>query len=342
MRAEPPLAITMGDPAGVGPEIVVKALAARPGRPALVLGDVGILRRAAAVTATELEIVAVDGPGRVVAAAGVVSVLALTALPADLPHGRLDAACGRASYRYVRRGAHLAADAQAAALITAPINKRALSLAGFHYPGHTEILAELGHVTRCAMMLVTPALRVVLVTVHLSLREAISALSEQREFETIALAHQAGVSLGHPHPRIAVAGLNPHAGEEGLFGSEERDIIAPAVRRARHEGIDASGPWAPDTVFMRARAGEFDLVVSQYHDQGLIPIKYLGIGHGVNVTLGLPYVRTSVDHGTAFDLAGSGCADERSMLAALDLAERLVEQRRGRSLCAHGQQGIHG
>ncbi|GAA2816741.1 4-hydroxythreonine-4-phosphate dehydrogenase PdxA [Streptomyces showdoensis] len=228
----------------------------------------------------------------------------------------------------MRRGIELALAGEVRAITTAPINKEALRLAGLPYPGHTEILAELSGTERYAMMMANDELRTVLVTVHQSLRTAIDALTPERELDIIRLTHQAlggGPGAGS-RPRIAVAGLNPHAGENGLFGREDLDVIAPAVRAARAEGIDASGPHPADTVFMRARAGEFDAVVAQYHDQGLIPVKYLGLEHGVNITLGLPFVRTSVDHGTAFDLAGTGTADHTSLLTALHHAAELADR----------------
>ena len=324
MRADPPAAITMGDPAGVGPEVVVKALAARPGRRHLVVGDAGALRRAARTTAAAVRVCEVAGPDGVTDAPGVVHVLPVTDLPPDLPLGRLDARCGRAAYAYVERASALALAGQVSAVVTAPINKEALHLAGVPFPGHTEMLAHLAGVERVAMMLATPQLRVVLVSVHVALRDALAMLTVELELSTIRLAAQAVRRLGIDRPRVAVAGVNPHAGENGLFGDEEQRTIAPAVRVAQGESIDASGPWPPDTVFMRARAGAFDVVVCQYHDQGLIPIKYLGLDEGVNVTLGLPFVRTSVDHGTAFDIAGTGRADPSSLLVALEHAEQLT------------------
>jgi 4-hydroxythreonine-4-phosphate dehydrogenase len=212
--------------------------------------------------------------------------------------------------RAVQRG-------EGAGLITAPLHKAALAVAGVPYPGHTEMLQALSGGVPVRMMLANEELRVVLVTIHLSLRQAIDAVTQGAVLGTLRIAHQSGDKL-----RIAVAGLNPHAGEDGLFGSEERDIIAPAIAAARAEGIDASGPFAPDTVFMRARKGEFDLVVAMTHDHGLIPVKYLGVEQGVNVTLGLPFVRTSPDHGTAFDIAGRGVADPSSLEAAIRWAQR--------------------
>jgi 4-phospho-D-threonate 3-dehydrogenase / 4-phospho-D-erythronate 3-dehydrogenase len=210
------------------------------------------------------------------------------------------------------------------AIATAPLNKEAMHLAGFRYPGHTELLAALTGVEDHAMMLVTDDLRVVHVSTHVALSEAIRRVQPERELTVIRLADRSLRALGVERPRIAVAGLNPHAGEAGLFGTEDRAAIAPAVEAARAQGIDASGPWPPDTVLMQARQGRFDVVVVQYHDQGHIPIKLMGFDTGVNVTVGLPFFRTSVDHGTAFDIAGTGRADHASMRAALDLAASLA------------------
>ncbi|MER8043882.1 4-hydroxythreonine-4-phosphate dehydrogenase PdxA [Streptomyces sp. NPDC094032] len=335
-RPDPrPIALTMGDPHGIGPEITVKVCAdPRRRTPVLVIGDPGALARACRATGVPLTVRTVATAAEVGrnAEAGqdaegprvprVLHVLpAGPALPPDLALGTVDARAGAASFAYVRRGIELALAGEVRAITTAPINKEALRLAGLPYPGHTEILAELSGTERYAMMMANDELRTVLVTVHQSLRTAIDALTPERELDIIRLTHQA---LG-PGARIAVAGLNPHAGENGLFGREDLDVIAPAVRAARAEGIDASGPHPADTVFMRARAGEFDAVVAQYHDQGLIPVKYLGLEHGVNITLGLPFVRTSVDHGTAFDLAGTGTADHTSLLTALHHAAELAD-----------------
>ncbi|MEV0254144.1 4-hydroxythreonine-4-phosphate dehydrogenase PdxA [Streptomyces sp. NPDC050732] len=319
-----PLALSMGDPCGIGPEITLKACAdPRRTVPVVVIGDPGVLTRADRFAGTGLAVRPVASVARAEYAPGTVDVLAGSDLPDDLPWGALDARAGVASFQYVRRGARLAMDGDVRALVTAPINKEALRLGGVPHPGHTEILADLSGTTDYAMMMANQELRVVLVTVHEPLRTAIDALDTERELAVIRLTHRALERSGAAAPRIAVAGLNPHAGENGLFGREDTDIIAPAVRAARGEGIRASGPWPADTVFMRARAGEFDAVVAQYHDQGLIPVKYLGLEHGVNITLGLPFVRTSVDHGTAFDIAGRGLADHTSLLTALDHADRL-------------------
>jgi 4-hydroxythreonine-4-phosphate dehydrogenase len=236
----------------------------------------------------------------------------------------LDARAGDAAFRYVEKATALARSGRVAAIATAPLNKEAMHLAGHKYPGHTEILARLTGTEDYAMMLVTDELRVIHVSTHVALREAIERVQPERELAVIRLAHASMRKLGVESPRVAVAGLNPHAGENGLFGTEDAERIRPAIEDAREEGIDASGPHPPDTVLMRARRGVFDIVVVQYHDQGHIPVKLMGFDTGVNVTVGLPFFRTSVDHGTAFDIAGTGEADHASMRAALDLARALA------------------
>ncbi|TDD34259.1 4-hydroxythreonine-4-phosphate dehydrogenase PdxA [Actinomadura sp. KC06] len=318
----------MGDPAGIGPEIVVKLIAdERCDLPLVVIGDGDVLTRAAAITGLDVPIRTLTSPEDLTPGSGVAYVLPVTALPENLPWGRVDARAGRAAYEYVAKGVELALAGRVAALVTAPINKEALRLAGLAYPGHTEILAKLGGSDAYAMMMINNEIRVVLVTIHEPLRAALDRITVETERTAIRLAYDALRRAGIAAPRVAVAGLNPHAGENGLMGHEDRDVIAPAVRAARADGIDASGPWPPDTVFMRARNGEFDVVVAQYHDQGLIPVKYLGLEHGTNVTIGLPFVRTSVDHGTAFDIAGKGVADHTSLLTALRHARTLAGAR---------------
>lgn len=304
-----PIAISMGDPCGIGPEIVVRALAesAFP-TDCIVFGDPGVLQATAAWLQLPL-------PSRIE------PVTRLQPLPRL---GEPDAAAGDAAYRYIVAAAQAARDGGARALVTAPISKAALQAAGHRWPGHTELLADLAGGAEVRMMLANDELRVVLVTVHVALRDAIDALDANRILETLTIADAGLRRAGIARPRLAVAGLNPHAGEGGLFGREEIDIIAPAVEAARADGIDATGPLPPDTVFMQARGfGRFDAVIAMYHDQGLIPVKYLGIDQGVNVTLGLPFVRTSPDHGTAYDIAGKGVADPASLLAAIRLADRL-------------------
>ena len=320
------VAVTMGDPAGVGPEIVAKVFAEGDGElpRALVIGDAAILERAVALLDVPLRVNRVESPRDAAFEPGTVDLVAATDLPEDLPFGEIDARAGHAAYEYVRRAVGHALDGEVHAIATAPLNKEAMHLGGHKYPGHTELLAELCGVRDYAMMLVSHDLRVVHVSTHVSLEEAIRRVQPERELTVIRLAHRSLLQLGVERPRVAVAGLNPHAGEAGLFGTEDTERIAPAVEAACAEGIDASGPWPPDTVFMAARQGRFDIVVVQYHDQGHIPIKLMGFDTGVNVTVGLPFFRTSVDHGTAFDIAGTGKADAGSMRAALDLAASLA------------------
>jgi 4-hydroxythreonine-4-phosphate dehydrogenase len=324
----PPLvAVTMGDPAGIGPEIIARAFADpafREENRALVVGDAGHMERAARLLDLPLRANAISEPEEAAFEPGTVDVLSETELPEDLPLGELDARAGDAAFRYVRKATELASAGRVAAIATAPLNKEAMHLAGHKYPGHTEILADLTGTKDYAMMLVTDELKVIHVSTHVSLREAIERARPERELAVIRLAHESLRKLGFDEPRIAVAGLNPHAGENGLFGSEEAEQIAPAVADANAEGMDATGPWPPDTVLMRARRGEFDVVVVQYHDQGHIPVKLMGFDTGVNVTVGLPFFRTSVDHGTAFDIAGTGKAEPASLHAALDLARKLA------------------
>jgi 4-hydroxythreonine-4-phosphate dehydrogenase len=251
-------------------------------------------------------------------------VVNLSSLPANLRHGEVSAKAGLAAFHAIRQSIEWANQGRVSAICTAPIHKEALAAAGVPYPGHTEMLAHLSGTSDYGMMLANPHLRTLLVTVHCSILEAVAKLSIERELQVIRLAHRSLQSMGIVRPRIAVAGLNPHAGEGGLFGSEDTELIAPAVAQAREEGIDAVGPLPGDTVFMQARKGRFDIVIAQYHDQGLIPVKLLGVEDGVNVTVGLPFVRTSPDHGTAFDIAGQGIADPASLKTALATAHQLA------------------
>jgi 4-hydroxythreonine-4-phosphate dehydrogenase len=253
-----------------------------------------------------------------------VDVLDLANVDADrLERGQVSPEAGQAAYEYIQRAVRLALEGEAAGVVTAPINKEALHAAGVPYAGHTEMLAALCGVKDVAMLLVSGKLRVSHVSTHVSLRQAVERVNVERIMQVVGLTHEALRRTGLATPRIALAGLNPHAGEGGLFGNEESDIISPAVEAARAEGMDVAGPYPPDSVFLRASQGEFDAVVAMYHDQGHIPIKLLGFYEGVNVTLGLPIVRTSVDHGTAFDIVGTGRADERSLVAALRLAAQM-------------------
>ena len=344
--SEKPLAITMGDAAGIGPEIIAKAYREQPAwmSGSFVVGDVATMRRAAhlvtpsgrlalpvAVIATPQEALAV--PSHCMA------VLQLGAALESVPFGRVDAKAGALAGQCVEWAADAALQGQIAALVTAPLHKEALHAAGAPYnqfPGHTELLQDrtarfLGKLVAevpVRMMLANDELRTVLVSIHMSMRHALEAVTFDNVLQTLRITHQALSQVLGRTPRIAVAGLNPHAGEGGLFGREELEIIGPAMEAARALGCNVSGPWAPDTVFMRARnaggaPGEFDVVVAMYHDQGLIPVKYLGVEKGVNVTLGLPLVRTSPDHGTAFDIAGTGRADASSLIEAVRMARAL-------------------
>jgi 4-hydroxythreonine-4-phosphate dehydrogenase len=329
MNAQLPLLVTMGDACGIGPEIIVQAALRGELDDAVVLGDPAVLRRAAACVGGGPPMALVDAPTDA-APPGALRVCSVPGLPeglAQLAWGRVDARAGAAAARCIDAAVAAVRAGQGRAIVTAPIHKEALAAAGVPYPGHTEMLqalADPAHPPPVRMMLANEELRVVLVTIHMALRAAIEALDFDAVLSTLRIAHRAAAAWGLARPRIAVAGLNPHAGEGGLFGDEEIRFIAPAVQAAQAEGIDAHGPFAPDTVFMRARRGEFDLVVAMTHDHGLIPVKYLGVEQGVNVTLGLPFVRTSPDHGTAFDIAGQGRADPASLIAALHMARRLA------------------
>lgn len=313
--------LTMGDAAGIGPEILVKAAAQQAG--GVVVGDVAVLRRALQQCASSVALVQLDAPDEP-APPGALALWQPPGLPeglVDEPQGVVSARCGAAAALCIEAAVRALQAGQGRALVTAPIHKEALHAAGSPYPGHTEMLQQLAGGVPVRMMLANAELRVVLVTVHLALRDAIERIDSANVLQTLQISDRALRRMGVAAPRIAVAGLNPHAGEGGLFGREEIEQIAPAIERARAEGIDARGPFAPDTVFMRARQGEFDAVVAMTHDHGLIPVKYLGLDEGVNMTLGLPFVRTSPDHGTAFDIAGRGLADARSLLAAWRMAE---------------------
>jgi len=304
----------MGDPAGVGPEVVVKALAL----PAVtemcdpvVIGDTARLQLAASICGVTLD------PD--------VRVIDVGELPADLPWGVLSAAAGEAAYRYIERAAQMAIAGEVQAICTAPLNKEALHAAGHMFPGHTELLAHLTGTGEVSMMLEAPGLRVVHVTTHIGIIDAVAKIEPGLVARTIRRADETLRRAGIASPRLAVCGINPHAGENGLFGhGEEASKIDPAIATVRAEGIDAVGPLPADTLFFRARRGDFDCVVAMYHDQGHGPVKVLGLEAGVNITIGLPVVRTSVDHGTAFDIAGTGAADERSMVEALKQAVNLA------------------
>jgi 4-hydroxythreonine-4-phosphate dehydrogenase len=318
-----PIVITMGDPSGVGPEVTVKALAALESAVRsdfAVVGDRNVLGRALAASGIDMALVAPGGDG-----------IAVIDVPVDgLPDrfGVLSPRCGEASYQYIRTAVEWAQAGKAAGIVTAPINKEALNSAGHHYDGHTGLLAHLTGQKASWMLLASERLNVIHVSTHVSLRTAIDRAEPARELETIRTGHRHLRRMGIAAPRIAVAGINPHCGENGLFGTEDEANLVPAVAAARAEGIDVVGPISADTVYHRAYNGAFDLVVAQYHDQGHIPIKLVAFDTAVNVSLGLPIDRSSVDHGTAFDIAGTGRANHVNMLSALSYARGLAESQR--------------
>lgn len=331
MSTKPVIGITMGDAAGIGPEVTVKALA-RPELAdlchAVVIGDRDRLLAAARICGLDLDLRTVTSPAEAVTGDGGAYVIDLGGVPPDLPFGELSAIAGDAAYRYIAKAAELALDHSIDAICTAPLNKEALHAAGHNYPGHTEILAALTGVPEVSMLLCSDRLRVIHVTTHVGLIDAVELIHDGLVLRTVERGHRTLVDAGIPAPRIAVCGINPHAGENGLFGrGEEETKIVPAMKEAVSRGIDAHGPLPADTAFFRAGRGDFDLVVAMYHDQGHAPVKTLGLDVGVNITVGLPVVRTSVDHGTAFDIAGTGEADEASMLEALRQAVTLAPRR---------------
>ncbi len=347
----PPLAITLGDPAGIGPDIVAKyfaqAAATNVHQDSVVFGDPAHLQRALDVLGMTDWRLQLQQPGHALQAATQPRTIAVAdpalwpGLPTEnappnsdalVPWGQISARAGWFAAQAVVAATQAALRGEVSAVVTAPLHKEALAAAGVDYPGHTELLqaqAAAHQGVRVSdmpvrMMLANDELRTVLVSIHVALREALDLVTTERVLQTIRITHDSLAKLLGHAPRIAVAGLNPHAGEGGLFGREDIEHIAPAIAQAQALGMNVSGPHAPDTVFMRARTGEFDVVVAMYHDQGLIPVKYLGLDEGVNVTLGLPLVRTSPDHGTAFDLAGTGRANPASFLAAVRMARRLT------------------
>ena len=335
----PVLGVTMGDPAGVGPEIIAKAAAEPRVRAAsrpVVVGAASAMREALGLTGSPLTLHAVSRVADCRWADGTLEVLDLANVDmAALPRGEVSAAAGRAAYAYVETAVELAKARAIDAIVTAPINKEALAAAGVQHSGHTEILARLSGTRDFAMLLMGRELKVIHVTTHVALRRVPDLVTRERVLTTIRLAQQTMRGLGQAGARIAVAGLNPHAGEDGLFGDEEKTAIVPAIEAARAEGLTVIGPLPADTLFSRARGGEFDIVVAMYHDQGHIPVKTLGFEYdeqakkwtglsGVNVTVGLPFLRVSVDHGTAFDRAWKGLANPESMIEAIDVAVAML------------------
>ncbi len=323
----PHLGITMGDPTGAGPELIVKALASLEVRGlcrSVVIGDAAVMRAAAQIVGIPTEIRVVSYPGEVEGKEGVIPVIDLKNVNlAELVRGRVAASGGAAAYAALEAATKLALAGEIDAIVTAPLNKEALNLAGYHYSGHTEILAYLCGVKNVVMMLVARNLRVAHVTTHVSLRRAIDLVTKARVFTVLRLASEGIRRMGVASPHLVVAGLNPHAGEGGLFGDEEIREIVPAIEVARAEGLRVTGPLPPDTAFLRALEGQFDGALAMYHDQGHIPVKMVAFEEGVNVTLGLPIIRTSVDHGTVFGKAGKGTASPRSLIEAIKLAARM-------------------
>ncbi len=341
---KPVLAITMGDPAGIGAEITVKALAAHPDIydmcTPVVIGDRAALEDALAFTGIQgMEFHNVTDPSQALGKKGAVDLLDLGLLqPNGWEYKKVSGLCGEAAFRYVKQSIDLANAKRIHAVVTGPINKEALNLAGYHFAGHTEIFAEFSGKAPCAMMLCTPSLKVIHCTTHVAMRKACDMVTYDRVLQTIRLADEAMKMLDVPHAKIAVAGLNAHSSENGLFGFEEKQWIIPAIEQANREGINADGPIPPDTVFVKALAGVYDIVVAMYHDQGHIPVKLSGFRmdpktkrftsmSGVNTTIGLPIIRTSVDHGTAFDRAGDGIANEESMVDAIKMASVMAKNK---------------
>lgn len=319
-------AITIGDPAGIGPEIALKGLAKnkRYRENTLIVGSKGILTYYAELLALDFSLKIIQEPEEF--EKGKINVLDTADVSLeDITIGEVSAKAGDAAYQYLERAIRLSLDNRLDAIITGPLNKEALHKGGHHYDGHTEIFADLTETKKYTMMLWSEKMSVVHVSTHVSLREACNRVKTERVFECIELVHDAMKQMGIDEPKIAVAGLNPHSGESGLFGNEDKDEIAPAVVQANEAGYNVEGPVPPDTVFLKATQGQYDSVVAMYHDQGHIPMKLLAFDSGVNVTLGLPIIRASVDHGTAFDIAGKGIAKEESILAALDVGTRLSE-----------------
>lgn len=339
----PLIGITLGDPAGIGPEITIKALADHPVnekcRP-LVIGDACVLENAARITGRAVRINVVTKPSDGLYVPGCIDVIDLKAVEMEkLQIGKVSAMAGEAAFQYVKKVIGLAMAGEVDGTVTNALNKEAINLAGRHYSGHTEIYAEFTGTEKYTMMLAHKDLRVVHVSTHVSLREACDRVKKERILEVIRIADQACRDMGIEAPRIGVAGLNPHSGENGLFGREEIEEIVPAVAEAKAAGINAEGPIPADTVFSKARGGMYDIVVAMYHDQGHIPLKVVGFVYnreegrwdaveGVNITLGLPIIRTSVDHGTAFDQAGSGNANELSLLNAIEYAVNFAKGRK--------------
>lgn len=326
--AKPLIGITIGDPAGVGPEVILKALKHKkifelciP----VIIGDINVVKRAARIVNFEEKINLIKDFDQ--CKEGELNLISLDNVKFDYQFGKVQPECGRVAFEYIKTGIELATAKKIDAVVTAPINKEALNMAGYRYSGHTEIFADLTKTPDYAMLLASKSLRVIHVSTHVSLRKACDMVKQDRVYKVIKLADEAVRGLGMHSPRIAVAGLNPHAGEKGLFGDEEIKEIIPAIEKAKQEDLNVTGPLPPDTIFLHCKEGKYDIAVAMYHDQGHIPLKLVDFMGGVNITVGLPIIRTSVDHGTAFGKAGKGTADETSMLRAIEMAVQLALHR---------------
>ena len=338
----PVLGISMGDPAGIGAEIAVKALAKKDWSQEcipVVIGDKAAMEDAIAFTHSDVKLHTIQTPEEAVSEAGVINLIDMGYLaPGSWEYKKVSPLAGKAGFNYVRLATELAMDRKIDAIVTGPINKESINLAGYHYSGHTEILADITGTRDYAMLLTGGNLRVIHVTTHVSMREACDRITQKRVYTVIRLAKQAMDLLGMPNARIGVAGFNAHCSENGLFGDEEARAIIPAIQQAQEEGINVDGPVPPDTVFVKAQAGQYDIVVAMYHDQGHIPLKLAGFKldlvtnkytamSGVNSTIGLPVIRTSVDHGTAFGKAGEGRANEESLVDAMYMAIEMAKNK---------------
>ncbi len=328
MEQRPLIVITMGDPVGIGPEIIAKVIDSGELLPLcrpVVIGDAVVMKKLIEEMRFSITVRAISALAEADPAPGKLDVLDLKQVdPASHNWGKPGAASGKSVVEYIRKAVDAAVKGEAAAIVTAPISKEMMNAAGHHYAGHTELLAELTGSKEYGMLFVGGGLRVILATIHMALKDVPSHITIPGILKTLRLAHRAMRLFGFDQPRIGVAALNPHAGEGRLFGSEEWDIILPAVIKARQEGIHASDPLPADTLFYKARNSHYDIVVAMYHDQGLAPLKMLAFGNAVNVTVGLPIIRTSVDHGTAYDIAGKGCADPASLFEAVKLAAKMA------------------
>jgi 4-hydroxythreonine-4-phosphate dehydrogenase len=335
MAQKPLIVITMGDPAGIGPEIIAKIvgsaeilLLCRP----VVIGDAGVMRKLIKEMRISVSVNSISSLDQADPAEGKLDVLDLKNVNLTTHHwGKPDASSGKAVVEYIKKAVELTMAHEADALVTAPISKEMMNAAGHHYAGHTELLADLTGTKEYGMLFVGGGLRVILATIHVALKDVPRLITQASVLKTLRLAHRAMQFFGIDKPRIGVAALNPHAGEGKLFGTEEWDIILPAVIKARGEGIHASDPIPADTLFYKARNNYYDIIVAMYHDQGLAPLKMVSFGNAVNVTVGLPIIRTSVDHGTAYDIAGKGCADPASLLEAIRLAVKMSTFRNSES-----------